>query len=223
MLRQVNQIMCSHFDPVLNTKKLDTYFGVEPELPLDLKNSLWPSYIGPFIRKHDFADEGDEAVPHNELLIGGFGLVPHWAKDSKIARNTFNARSETADTKPSFRDAWKQARHCIIPAEAIYEPDWRSGKAVATRIVRTDGKPMGIAGLWSVWKNPEDGKKLHSFTMLTINADQHDFMKNYHKPKDEKRMIVILHDDDYKAWLSAPAENTRQFLNQYPADNMMVE
>ena len=82
---------------------------------------------------------------------------------------------------------------------------------------------MGIAGLWSVWRNPKDGQDLHSFTMLTINADQHDFMKHYHQPQKEKRMIVILQNDDYEAWLSAPAENTRQFLNPYPAESMMVD
>ena len=77
--------MCSHFDPVLDPAKLDTYFGVEPQLPLDLKDSLWPGYIGPLIREHEFADVDYEAVPHNELLIGSFGLIPHWAKDTKIA------------------------------------------------------------------------------------------------------------------------------------------
>ncbi len=110
--------MCSHFVPLLDKNKLETFFGVEPELPLDLKNSLWPTYVGPFIRKHAFADVGDEAVPHNELLVGNFGLIPHWAKDTKIARNTFNAHSETADSKPSFRDAWNKGRHCIIPSAA---------------------------------------------------------------------------------------------------------
>lgn len=180
--------MCSHFDPLLDETKLDTYFGVS-QLPLGLKTSLWPGYIGPFIRKHEFADVGDDAVPFGELLVGSFGLIPHWAKDTKIACKTYNARSETVGGKPSFRDAWKKSRHCIIPAEAIFEPDWRSGKAKPTRIIRTDGKPMGIAGLWSEWNNPEDGQTLHSFTMLTINADDHDFMKHYHKPQDEKRMI----------------------------------
>ena len=60
------------------------------------------------------------------------------------------------------------------------------------RIVRIDGKPMGIAILWSVWKNPESDKELHSFASLTINADQQDFMKHYHTPQDEKFMIAIL-------------------------------
>ncbi|EGH18803.1 hypothetical protein Pgy4_38171, partial [Pseudomonas savastanoi pv. glycinea str. race 4] len=48
--------------------------------------------------------------------------------------------------KPSFRHAWRHAQHCIIPEVAIYEPDWRSGKAVATRIARADGELLGIAG-----------------------------------------------------------------------------
>lgn len=213
--------MCSHFDPLLDNAKLETFFGVS-QLPLGLKTSLWPGYVGPFIRKHEFSDVGDDAVPFSELLIGSFGLIPHWAKDTKIARKTYNARSETANIKPSFRDAWKKAWHCIIPAEAIFEPDWRSGKAKSTRIIRADGKPMGIAGLWSEWKNPEDGETLHSFAMLTINADDHDFMEHYHKPKDEKRMIVILHDDDYEKWLSADQDESIHYLRQFPADMMSV-
>lgn len=213
--------MCSHYDPVLDPHKLMTYFGVS-DLPAGLKDSLWPGYIGPFIRKHEFADVGDDAVPHNELLVGSFGLIPHWAKDTKIARNTFNARTETVHEKPSFRDSWSKSRHCIIPAEAIFEPDWRSGKAKATRIVRADGKPFAIAGLWASWTNPENDNTLHSFTMLTINAHDHEFMRNYHKPGVEKRMLCFLHDNEYEAWLSAPAEESRQFLRQYPAELMSV-
>ncbi|MBN45329.1 MAG: DUF159 family protein [Methylophaga sp.] len=213
--------MCSHFDPVLDPQKLLTHFGVN-DLPAGLKESLWPGYIGPFIRKHENADVGDDAVPNIELLVGSFGLIPHWAKDNKIARKTYNARSETVHEKPSFRDSWSKSRHCIIPAEAIFEPDWRSGKAQATRIIRTDGKPLAIAGLWASWMNPEDNKVLHSFTMLTINADDHPFMRNYHKPNDEKRMLCFLHDDEHEAWLSAPAEESREFLRQFPSELMTI-
>ena len=133
---------------------------------------------------------GDEAVPDREALTGQFGLLPHLAKDDKFGRRTFNARSETAATLPSFRNAWKWGRKCIIPVAALYEPDWRSGKAVPTRITRSDNQLMGIAGLWSSWKGPE-GEVL-SFTMLTINADKHLLMMNFHKPTDEKRMVVVL-------------------------------
>jgi putative SOS response-associated peptidase YedK len=91
---------------------------------------------------------------------------------------------------------------------------------VATRITRADGKPMGIAGLWSAWKGPTGGLT-HSFTMLTINADDHPFMRQYHKPEDEKRMVAILDEDDYDAWLAALATQSRYFLRQFPADNLV--
>lgn len=213
--------MCSHYDPQTDPARLHANFGVG-DLPLGLKPSLWPGYHGPFVRKHEFADVGDDAVPFRELLVGSFGLIPHWSKDATIARRTYNARSETVHEKPSYRDAWKLGRHCIIPAEAIYEPDWRSGKAVPTRISRADGKPMGIAGLWAAWKS-STGDLIHSYTMLTINADDHPFMRQYHKPDDEKRMVVILNEDAYEAWLHAPASESRDFLRQFPADNLVAD
>lgn len=213
--------MCAHYDPQTDPARLKSFFGVS-DVPLDLKSSLWPGYLGPFLRKREFADVGDEAVPLRELLVGSFGLIPHWAKDATIARNTYNARSETVHEKPSYRDAWRQAQHCIIPAEAIYEPDWRSGRAVSTRITRADGKPMGIAGLWATKRNPS-GDVIHSYTMLTINADQHPFMRLFHKPDDEKRSVVILHEQDYDAWLQAPILASRDFLRLYPAENLVAE
>uniref|UniRef100_UPI003752E0FA SOS response-associated peptidase n=1 Tax=Undibacterium sp. TaxID=1914977 RepID=UPI003752E0FA len=150
-----------------------------------------------------------------------FGLVPHWAKEATFGRRTYNARSETVHEKPTFRDAWRKGQHCIVPAAAIYEPDWRSGKANATRIQRTDGKPMGIAGLWADCTLPS-GEKINSFTMLTLNADDHPFMRNFHKPDDEKRIVAILPEDSYDDWLQAKPHNRMDFIKQYPADQLVV-
>lgn len=215
--------MCSHFDPVIDPFRLKSHLGINEALPIGLKDSAWPGYIAPFLRKHEHFELGDDAVPFRELMTGAFGLIPHWSKDTKITRKTYNARTETVNAKPSFRLAWSNSRHCIIPAEAFFEPDWRSGKAVPTRIVRADGKPFGIAGLWSKWINPEDRKAFHSFTMLTINADEHEFMRKYHKPDAEKRMICILHEDEYDGWLAASPAESRLYLNQFPAELMKVD
>lgn len=111
--------------------------------------------------------------------------------------------------------------HVVIPAAAIYEPDWRSGKAVQTRIVRADGGMMCVAGLWERWASPE-GKEVLSYTMLTINADDHPFMSRYHRPDKEKRMVVILSSGAINGWLKATAEESRQYLRQYPADRLAV-
>ena len=123
--------------------------------------------------------------------------------------------------KPSFREAWKRAQHCIIPAQAIYEPDWRSGKAIPTRLEWSDGRPMGIAGLWSAWKSPQ-GEWVHSYTMLTTNADTHPLMNQFHKPTDEKRMVVVLPESVYDEWLVATAERSEQFLVPFAAEGLRV-
>jgi putative SOS response-associated peptidase YedK len=110
--------------------------------------------------------------------------VRHWSLDTKISRHAYNARSETVAEKPSFREACRKRQRCIIPADAIYEPDWRTGKAVPTRILRADGASMGIAGLWPWWKSPV-GDNVFSYTMLTINATDHGLMNRFHKSTDE--------------------------------------
>lgn len=212
--------MCSHYEGVKDHQVLRKAFQVEPPAEMG-KADLWPGYQGLLIRRPRENDSGDDAVPDREALPGLFGLVPHWATDLKICRSIFNARSETVATKPSFREAWKRAQHCIIPAQAIYEPDWRSGKAIPTRIERSDGRPMGIAGLWSAWKSPQ-GEWVHSYTMLTTNADTHPLMNQFHKPTDEKRMVVVLPESVYDEWLVATAERSEQFLAPFAAEGLRV-
>ena len=216
--------MCSHYQAVKDAERLHRHFNVAPPVTGDqlIKSDMWPGYLGSFIRAHPLADVGDEAVPPTELLPGLFGLVPHWADSTKLTKSTFNARSETAAEKPSFRDAWKKAQHCIIPAEAIYEPDWRSGKAIATRISSTDGSPLGVAGLWSSWKS-DKGEMVHSFTMLTINAASHPLMQNFHKPADEKRMVVILPPERYQDWLVATPADSMGFMLPFAANGLQSE
>lgn len=211
--------MCSHYQAIKERERYLRHFGTAPPAEQG-KLDIWPGYAASFIRRPRQADVGDEAVPEREALPGVFGLIPHWAKDTKIGRQTFNARSETAAVKPSFRDAWKNAQHCIIPVDAFYEPDWRSGKAIPTRVFSADDEQLGIAGLWASWKSPEGW--LHSFTMLTINAASHDLMSQFHKPADEKRMVVILPTDSYDAWLKAKPQESMDFMRQYPADRLQA-
>ena len=217
--------MCAHYENVPAPDWFPDFFGATlPESPGKL--DLWPGYLGSFVRLapgliEPEPDDRFNAPPRRETVNGVFGLLPHWAADERLARSTYNARSETVSSKPSFRDAWRKARHCVIPARAIYEPDWRSGKAISTRIERADGRPMGIAGLWDAWQKP-DGSWLLSYTMLTINADEHPLMRDFHKPAEEKRMVVILPESSYEAWLSAPANASAVYLNPFPAADLVA-
>jgi putative SOS response-associated peptidase YedK len=211
--------MCARYHSVLDAARLKQFFAVRNLRDVvGLKPEVFPGYGAPFIRTSP-AGDGDGG---HQALTGVFGLLPHWAKDTKLTKSTYNARSETVAAKPAFRDAWRRAQHCIVPVEAIWEPDWRSGRCQWTRISRPDSKPMGLAGLWSTWQGG-DGQEVHSFTLLTINADAHPFMRNFHRPNDEKRMVVPLEHEQFESWLNAPAEASMEFLKACAAEDLVAD
>jgi len=94
--------MCAHYQAVTDLQTLRRQFGVDNS-SIEARSDVWPAYSSVFIRRHPYADVGDEAVPERELSLGRFGMIPHWSKDDKISRHTYNARSETVMDKPSFR------------------------------------------------------------------------------------------------------------------------
>lgn len=167
-------------------------------------------------------------MPEVEVIEARFGLLPGFATEVKYGTRTYNARSETVASLASFKSAWAEAWHCIVPCEAIYEPDWRTGTHIPTRFTAADGGMLGVAGLWQQWKSPE-GEWFNTFTMLPLNADDHDLMKHMHRPDpkrppemQDKRMVVILPDGLYEAWLDAPAPESTDFMRQYSADQLLA-
>ncbi|EXF24707.1 hypothetical protein BG28_04635 [Nesterenkonia sp. AN1] len=96
----------------------------------------------------------DSGAPLRELHPARWGLLPVWAKDMSFSSRTFNARSETVASKPSFRSAAK-ARRCAVPAEAYYE--WKAGGAKKRpHVIRSaDASPLIFAGLYEWWKDQE--------------------------------------------------------------------
>lgn len=212
--------MCARYHSVLDASRLKQFFKIRGLSDIAAANSeVFPGQLAPFIRMES-AGAGTEQI--RRAVMGLFGLLPQWAKDTKLAKSTYNARSETVATKPSFRDAWRRSDHCVVPVEAIWEPDWRSGRCQWTRITRRDGKPMGLAGLWSTWQS-EAGEMVDTFTLLTINADAHPFMRDYHRPGDEKRMVVVLREEQYDDWLNAPAESSMDFLQPCAAEDLVAD
>ena len=126
-----------------------------------------------------------------EIASCSWGLVPFWAKDTKIAFKTINARSETVAEKPSFRAAFK-SRRCLVPADGYYEWTKTPDGKQPHRICLPDEGPMSFAGLWE----RNDKLKIESFTIVTTSAAP--TIGHIHN-----RMPVILEEDAYEAWLSA--------------------
>ena len=95
-----------------------TFFGVARDKDEDSVD-VWPASLAPFIRLA-------EPPSHNKLVVedGLFGLIPGFKKEMATGRKTYNARSETVNELPSFRESWNEEWRCIIPAESIYEPNY---------------------------------------------------------------------------------------------------
>ncbi|WP_026350250.1 SOS response-associated peptidase [Bordetella sp. FB-8] len=217
--------MCSHYESVKIPARLKQYFGAAFETPA-FSADLWPKRQGLFVRRPPELNAGDDAVPDREAVLGRWGLISARTSADGMAKaeklSTFNARSETASRSFTFGNAWQRAQHCIMPAEAVFEPDWRSGRAVPTRFSHVDGVPLGIAGLWDKFRDTA-GQWHESYTMLTINADQHPLFREYHRTGEEKRMVVILPAGAYGEWLAAGADDTRDFLHPFPADQLLAQ
>ena len=140
-----------------------------------------------------------------------WGLVPWWwSKPLKELRMAaFNARAETVETKPVFRDAFKRSR-CLIPILGYYE--WQntaSGKQPWYFTAR-DGSPLlTAAGLWDEWKDRETGQRLKTCTMIV--GEPNEFAAEIHD-----RMPVFLTEEQFAPWLSEQAG--AEYLKQAPND-----
>lgn len=218
--------MCSHYQYL---KAVDRLLRLGIPIPENWEppraSHVYKKYPAPILRRPTELDSGDDAVPAVELLNAQFGLLPWRAADPVEfykKYDTLNARSETAAKSYSYSRPWER-QHCLVPAEWFNEPDWTSGKSVDTKIYRADGEPVMIAGLWDTWQNKTTHERTHSFTMLTVNADDHPLMKRFHKPGKEKRMLVILNQADWLPWLDAKGDETKAFMRQIPADQLVAE
>jgi len=217
--------MIAQYDTLPKPELYPEAFGVPAPVLPDLtppERSLRARRLGVFIRR--VATEAVE--PERELVSGQWGLVPPWVKSASDAKlrspKLINARAETVSTSHNFHGAWVQGQRCIVPMMSYVTEDWRSGKNVPTRIIRVDGKPMGVAGLWERWKgtHPETGAEetIISYTLLTVNANQHALMHRYQQPGSEKRMPAILNEGAYGSWLNVRHEKAREFLRAYAAN-----
>ena len=164
--------------------------------PLARRFNVCPTDTVPFVRAR--ADSGEP-----EIASGRWGLVPHWWKEAKPPRASFNARVEEAASKPMWRDALARSR-CLVPAEGWYEwgpaerTDPATGEIVAAKqpryIRRADGALACFAGLAAYRKDPKTGDALRSCAILTGPASG--ALARIHE-----RTPLVLPESAYGAWL----------------------
>jgi putative SOS response-associated peptidase YedK len=149
-----------------------------------------------------------------ELLRARWGLINHWAKDSKVGYRQINARAETLEKRPAFRDAFKK-RRCVVPADGFYEWAGSKGERQPIWFHRPDGGLILFAGLYESWQ-PEPGEWEPTFTIITTDANA--TLEPVHN-----RMPVILPDQAVDDWLYARSSDPAALKELLvPAENDLL-
>ena len=201
--------MCGRFTLFEADKILSKEFGVSGVPPLSPRYNIAPSQPIAAVR-----------TPHTgsgrELALLLWGLIPSWSKDSAIGNRLINARAETVQEKPSFRNAFRRHR-CLIPANGFYE--WqRQERGKQPYFVRMrDGRVFAFAGLWDRWES-SDKDVIETCTILTTAANA--VLAPIHG-----RMPVILPQAEYARWLD-PAlkdpDSLSPLLVPFPPEEMLA-
>ena len=161
-------------------------------------------------------------APDEQPVIKAFhwGLVPFWAKDTKVGSKMINARSETIAEKPVFKKLLASKR-ILIPMDGYYE--WQAIAGQKTKqpmyIHRRDGEPLAAAGLWTTWREKGGGSDapwLHSCTIITTAAN--DTTSSVHD-----RMLVFLPATRWHEWLDSSNNDIQALLKLLvPAPNELL-
>jgi putative SOS response-associated peptidase YedK len=198
--------MCGRFAQRSDPKRLAKEFKVAEVPQVEARYNVAPTQEILAVR---------ELADGREMTFFKWGLVPSWAKDVSMGARLINARSETVEEKPSFREAFKK-RRCIIPADGFYEWQRNEGKKQPFFFRMRDERAFGFAGLWERWEG-EGGQAINSCTILTTEANE--VLRPVHD-----RMPVILHPDDYELWLDRDVRKrdlVKELLRPYQAEEMI--
>ncbi len=144
------------------------------------------------------------------LGLAHWGLLPHWAKDRKLAFKTFNARCETITEKPSFRDAIKRSR-CIVPASGWFE--WRKEGEVKQPYYFHTGELIAFAGVKAFHPDFD----LLSCSIITTAASPQ--AAGIHP-----RMPAVLQRQEINQWMSGETEMPAvlSLLNPCNSENLSI-
>ena len=155
-------------------------------------------------------DDSPDALEHLH-----WGFVPGWADDPGEWNGLINARTESIDEKPAFRDAFRRdtdgsaAGRCLIVADGFYEWQDRTDGTQPFRVERADGEPFAMAGVWSRWEGED--RAVESTAILTTEPNE--LMDPLHH-----RMPVIFDADDERDWLGDEPPAKADLLEPHSGD-----
>jgi putative SOS response-associated peptidase YedK len=187
--------MCGRFTNELTWGEIHALYSLSDELHPVPPSNMPPRYnIAP---RQDVDFVHFDKAGSLEFRRGRWWLVPWWARELPKG-SMFNARIETADTTPGFRDAFRYNR-CLIPADGYFEwtTNVEDGQKDPWLLQLPEGQGFSFAGLWAHNEN----LGVTSCTIITAPAVDH--ISHIHA-----RMPVILETEHHHAWLDGSVQGT---------------
>ena len=181
--QEIESLMCGRYALYGPSSRHREHFGTQDEFDLPPRYNVAPSQVLPVVRQ--------TADGKRIFTFAKWGLLPQWVKNPGEIVQPINAKSETVAIRPMFRYAFRHSR-VLVPADAFFEWQAVAGGKQPYCIRMRDESPLGFAGLLEHWAGP-DGD-VQTFTVLTTEANA--LMSPIHD-----RMPVIIHPDNYAAWL----------------------
>src|SRR3954470_13377495 len=127
-----------------------------PEQPnFPARYNVAPTQPIPIVR----LDEGER-----QFALVRWGLVPAWVKDPRAFSLLINARGDSVNDKPAFRNAMKR-RRCLIPADGFFEGEVGGCRKPPYQVCPKDGGPISFAGLWESWMGP-NGEEMETASIV---------------------------------------------------------
>jgi putative SOS response-associated peptidase YedK len=207
--------MCGRFTLTQSGQAIAQTFQLSTMPEVQPRYNIAPTQVAPVVLVHPDRQEREFQWFH-------WGLIPSWAKDTKMAARMINARAETVAEKPAFRAAFKR-RRCLVVADGFYE--WQQNGKIKQPyyfyVQQSTNNPaaapvqlFAFAGLWEYWEREEGA--IASCTILTTTAN--DLLRSIHD-----RMPVILPPKVYDRWLDPTFQRSdvlQSMLQPYPAIKM---
>lgn len=145
-----------------------------------LSGEIFPSNVIPVISMNDNSNIVVSPMKWGFKRFDGKGLI-------------INARSETAQEKPTFKESVKNKR-CIVPVSYYFEWETHENKKIKHALRPVGSRIVYIAGIYKIEKFSEE----HTFSLLTRQA--HESISFIHD-----RMPVIMKKDMLKDYLTSGA------------------
>lgn len=202
--------MCGRFALIHKPKQVEESFGTPGMEDFPPRYNIAPTQPILLVTKGFGLKEGSN-LPDRRALLVRWGLIPSWLRDTKNIPLHFNARSETAAEKETFRASMRH-RRSLIPASGFYE--WKrngAGKGQPCWVRPRHGGLIAFAGLTETWLEP-GGSEIDTGAILTTSANAtlssiHDRMPVVIDPRDFDRWLDCLnHEPRHVADLLRPAD-----------------